>query len=121
MILGVRRPGPGGRVKFWFRLVADDGNKTLYKTATASCYTLQRFNTIHFSNNYIIFTKFNSGIESCECNILVVGRKMYKVKSANAQQTRTVYNLTLRRLMSYIYGAPILDVSRSHTTTQYSR
>jgi len=30
-------------------------------------------------------------------------------------------DLTLRRLMSYIYGAPILDVSRSHTTTQHSR
>ena len=29
--------------------------------------------------------------------------------------------LTLRRLMSYIYGGPILDVSRSHTTTQQSR
>ena len=35
--------------------------------------------------------------------------------------------LTLRRLMSYIYiyiyiyRAPILDVSRSHTTTQHSR
>jgi len=29
--------------------------------------------------------------------------------------------LILRRLMSYIYGAPILDVSRSHTTTQHSR
>ena len=29
--------------------------------------------------------------------------------------------LTLRRLMSYIYGAPILYVSRSHTTTQHSR
>jgi len=29
--------------------------------------------------------------------------------------------LTLRRLMSYIYGAPILDVSRAHTTTQHSR
>jgi len=28
--------------------------------------------------------------------------------------------LTFRRLMSYIYGAPILDVSRSHTT-QHSR
>ena len=28
--------------------------------------------------------------------------------------------LTLRLLMSYIYGAPILDVSRSHTTTQHS-
>jgi len=30
-------------------------------------------------------------------------------------------HLTLRLLMSYIYGAPILDVSRSHTTTQHSR
>jgi len=29
--------------------------------------------------------------------------------------------LTLRWLMSYIYGAPILDISRSHTTTQHSR
>jgi len=32
-----------------------------------------------------------------------------------------VLTLTLRLLMSYIYGAPILDVSRSHTTTQHSR
>jgi len=30
-------------------------------------------------------------------------------------------DLILRRLMSYMYGAPILDVSRSHTTTQHSR
>ena len=29
--------------------------------------------------------------------------------------------LTFSLLMSYIYGAPILDVSRSHTTTQHSR
>ena len=29
--------------------------------------------------------------------------------------------LTLRLLMSYIYGAPILDVFRSHTTTHHSR
>ena len=29
--------------------------------------------------------------------------------------------LTFRLLMSYIYGAPILDVSRPHTTTQHSR
>ena len=32
-----------------------------------------------------------------------------------------VKSLTLRLLMSYVYGAPILDVSRSHTTTQHSR
>jgi len=31
-----------------------------------------------------------------------------------------VKSLTIRLLMSYIYGAPILDVSRSHTT-QHSR
>jgi len=29
--------------------------------------------------------------------------------------------LTFRLLISYIYGAPILYVSRSHTTTQHSR
>ena len=29
--------------------------------------------------------------------------------------------LTFRLLMSYIYGAPILDVSRSHKTTQHGR
>ena len=39
---------------------------------------------------------------------------------ANATYLFSVF-LTLRRLMSYIYGAPILDVSRSHTTTQHSR
>ena len=34
-----------------------------------------------------------------------------------------VKSLTLRQLRSYIYiyGAPILDVSRSHTTTHHSR
>ena len=32
-----------------------------------------------------------------------------------------VKSLTLRWLMSYIYGAPIFDVTRSHTTTQHSR
>jgi len=32
-----------------------------------------------------------------------------------------VKSFTLRLLMSYIYGAHILDVSRSHTTTQHSR
>jgi len=32
-----------------------------------------------------------------------------------------VKSLTLRLLMSYIYGVPILDVSSSYTTTQHSR
>jgi len=32
-----------------------------------------------------------------------------------------VKSLTLRLLMSYMYGAHILDVYRSHTTTHHSR
>jgi len=42
-------------------------------------------------------------------------------KETSAFQAELAVQLTLRRLMSYIYGAPILDVSRSHTTTQHSR
>ena len=40
------------------------------------------------------------------------------MRSSPLQQSNL---LTLRLLMSYVYGAPILDVSRSHTTTQHSR
>ena len=32
-----------------------------------------------------------------------------------------VKSLTIRLLTSYIHGAPILDVSRSYTTTHHSR
>ena len=35
--------------------------------------------------------------------------------------TPVLLHLTLRLLMSYTYGAPILDVSRSHTMTHHSR
>ena len=40
---------------------------------------------------------------------------------AGCEDRTRIAMLTLRLLMSYIYGAPILDVSRSHTTTQHSR
>jgi len=45
----------------------------------------------------------------------------FSVVNNNAPPLGVILNL--RRLMSYIYiyGAPILDVSRSHTTTQHSR
>jgi len=45
--------------------------------------------------------------------------ELFSVKSGGTYSYH--WSLTLRRLMSYIYGAPILDVSRSHTTTQHSR
>jgi len=46
-----------------------------------------------------------------------------KIRNNNGTLSLTLRNgsLTLRVLMSYIYGAPILDVSRSHTTTHHSR
>ena len=46
---------------------------------------------------------------------------MYEYRSLMHDVRTDMPRLTLRRLMSYIYGAPILDVSRSHTTTQHSR
>jgi len=42
-------------------------------------------------------------------------------RTVTVSEMVALQGLTLRRLMSYIYGAPILDVSRSHTTTQHSR
>jgi len=44
-----------------------------------------------------------------------------RIHLTQKKQYSRIRHLTLRRLMSYIYGAPILDVSRSHTTTHHSR
>ena len=54
---------------------------------------------------------------SCVYDCLWASSGRYTAENFNAE----CFGLTLRRLMSYIYGAPILDVSRSHTTTQHSR
>jgi len=48
----------------------------------------------------------------------IIRRMRIVCRIAKATNTQ---DLTLRLLMSYIYGAPILDVSRSHTTTHPSR
>ena len=57
----------------------------------------------------------------CEARSLSGGDHCWfkRITRKNRSVTRDI--LTLRLLMSYIYGAPILDVSRSHTTTQHSR
>jgi len=49
--------------------------------------------------------------------IRIIYTALYNTRNTTLYQN----SLTLRWLMSYIYGAPILDVSRSHTTTQHSR
>ena len=72
-------------------------------------------------------------------NLTVIGQRLWCVNPLNPELNPICYLLallthhflhvsrimvkssTLRLLMSYIYGAPILDVSRSHTTTHHSR
>ena len=67
---------------------------------------------IHFTRKDLEIIYHNKTDES---------KKLTTLESIFTVQDRRLGQLTLRRLMSYIYGAPILDVSRSHTTTQHSR
>ena len=60
----------------------------------------------HFINNHIIKPQYT-------LNVLF--------KTIQNKNHCYTHPLTLRLLMSYIYGAPILDVSRSHTTMHHSR
>ena len=48
-------------------------------------------------------------------------KELHSESYSSPYKSRNAVCLTLRLLMSYIYGAPILDVSRSHTTTHHSR
>ena len=69
---------------------------------------------IRFSKIYRVF---------CSLTVKIRLLEIYRVFCSLTVKTQRLLeiNLTLRRLMSYIYGAPVLDVSRSHTTTQHSR
>ena len=59
----------------------------------------------------------------CICNFYEFFYDMRGTRWRGRGGNYMMIRLTLRLLMSYIYiyGAPILDVSRSHTTTQHSR
>jgi hypothetical protein len=52
---------------------------------------------------------------------ILADNKCYRALGLMLKGRYLAQSLTPRLLMSYIYGAPILDVSRSHTTTQHSR
>ena len=80
------------------------------------------------SVTYIYFSKLHKGYKQFQINFYVlltcISMHLCNEDQPNALRIRSLFRqLTLRRLMSYIYiyGAPILDVSRSHTTTQHSR
>ena len=60
-------------------------------------------------------------ILSWHCFEILESRYPFTQHNNPEEQNSELAYLTLRLLMSYIYGAHILDVSRSHTTTHHSR
>jgi len=65
---------------------------------------------------FVIFNPLNAELNPI-CYLLVLLGAHHFLHGSRIR----VKLLTLRLIMSYIYIAPILDVSRSHTTTQHSR
>jgi len=81
-------------------------------------------NTFSEYNPKFRFSTANNGCERAwmsRCTLSLLFSLLETVQTGAT--AHPVSYLTLRRLMLYIYiyGAPILDVSRSHTTTQHSR
>jgi len=74
----------------------------------------------HFTYSYSTatteFNPLNAELNPIYCLLALLGAHHF----LHVSKIR-VKPLTLRLLMSYKYGAPILDVSRSHTTTHHSR
>ena len=98
----------------------------LQPVSFSACYgrekfVKRKFQLSHCSETATSKLRFPFVVTHCQqwVNINVcfsVWENIYKT-----QQMLGTVCLTLRRLMPYIYEAPILDVSRSHTTTQHSR
>jgi len=66
---------------------------------------------------YICETLANDQLDAQIFNTFI----MYMFRAISSSSSGGQIVLTLRLLMSCIYGAPILDVCRSHTTTHHSR
>jgi len=83
-------------------------------------YGIINFDTLlHLVGFFFMNCTMMHGSTNIKCKYI---RSVYvSAVSRKRRYHDTWRGLTLRRLMSYIYGAPILDVSRSHTTTQHSR
>jgi len=71
--------------------------------------------------SYKIYIRILALLPSTEFGPLYLGIRAVRFPHNYCAPELSHTTLTLRLLMSYIYGAPILDVSRSHTTTQHSR
>ena len=102
-------------------LLFDDFKRSLYEHDTEVLLLVNTFNVLLLpvlllTETFCIFNPLNPKLNPMCCLLALLGAHHF----LHVSRIR-VKSLTFRRLMSYIYGAPILDVSRSHTTTQHSR
>ena len=102
-----------------------DDNDITVPDGTCDFQTYRLLRKLLVTPSYVAHVPYENFI--CEKNSVLVCCWISKPTNSGVEETvgyfhqRISTSLTLRRLMSYIYGAPILDVSRSHTTTQHSR
>ena len=100
------------RTKASFEIFGTIGTRTrLYILHIQKPFIWYRLTT-----TFMIFNTLNAQLNPT-CYLLALLRAHHFLHVSRIM----VKSLILRLLMLYIYGAPILDVSRSHTTTHHSR
>ena len=98
-------------------LLSKSLTRTIYHEHLKQCENLTSLSKF-IDQNPTSFNPLNAELNPICCLLALLGAHHF----LHVSRMR-VKSLTLTLLMSYIYiyGAPILDVSRSHTTTQHSR
>ena len=84
-------------------------------------YVLHATSILFSQKTYLALTFDNDQHDVQIFNTFITILYMYMFRAISCSSSGGQIVLILRLLMSYIYGAPILDVSRSYTTTQHSR
>jgi len=97
------------------RKISPDGLTYVYKYRRG----VNNYNAVIYKYEFVLLifiNPLNAELNPICCLLALLGAHHF----LHVSRIR-VKSLTFRLLMSYIYGAPILDVSRSHTTTHHSR
>jgi len=101
----------------------------VFDPAGRLCYYWSMVVSLAFLYNFWViiyrfaFQEINGQWLRSACSVVVTKHTLVGSVFVPILHFDELWLLTLRQLMFYIYiyGAPILDVSRSHTTTQHSR
>ena len=101
--------------------ISSNSFATAADNSTGTYIILYSIELIAFSAEYTLFNSCNFNPLNPESNPICYLLALLGAHHFLHVSRIRVKLLTFRLLMSYIYGAPILDVSRSHTTTQHSR